>query len=145
MPLRIAFDTNLLVAALTKPTGASGRILRTWRAGEIEVVASDATLREAELVLGAGWLSRITAPTAVEELLTDLRILAIHVDPKDRVTDLPLKDQGDLRMLEAALEGNAQYIVTTDREFLSHRGYQTIEFVTPTEFWSVFKSAGDAV
>ena len=145
MPPRIAFDTNLLVAALTKPTGASGRILRAWRAGEIELVASDATIREADLVLGAGWLSRITSRIAVDEVLTDLRTIAIHVDPKARVTDLPLKDPGDLRMLEAAIEGNAQYIVTTDREFLSHRGYQTIEFLTPTEFWSVFEADGDAL
>jgi putative PIN family toxin of toxin-antitoxin system len=145
MPPRIAFDTNLLVAALTKPTGASGRILRAWRAGEIELVASDATIREAELVLGAGWLSRITSRPAVEQLLADLRSLAVQVGPMTRVTDLPLKDPGDLRMLEAALEGDAQYVVTTDREFLSHRGYQTIEFLTPTEFWSVFEADGDAL
>jgi hypothetical protein len=27
--------------------------------------------------------------------------------------------------------------VTTDREFLSHRGYSTVEFVTPAEFWAL--------
>jgi putative PIN family toxin of toxin-antitoxin system len=135
MPPRIAFDTNLLVAALTKHTGASARILHAWRSGEIEVVASDATIREAEYVVGAGWLSRIVGRGPVEELLDDLRTHTVRVDPQARVTDLPLKDPGDLRMLEAALEGHAQYVVTTDREFLSHRGHGAVEFVTPLEFW----------
>jgi predicted nucleic acid-binding protein len=51
------------------------------------------------------------------------------------VDGLPLKDPGDLHMLEAALAGNAAYVVTSDREFLSHRGYGEVEFITPQEFW----------
>ncbi len=135
-PLRIAIDTNLLIAALTKAGGASALIVKAWLDGEIEVVASEATLREAELVLGGGWLARITSWERVDRLLEDLRTRSILVDPKTRITDLPLKDPGDLRMLEAALEGGARYVVTTDREFLSHRGYGPVEFVTPREFWS---------
>ena len=37
-------------------------------------------------------------------------------------------------MVEAAVAGGARYIVTTDREFLSQRGYGDVEFVTPAEF-----------
>jgi predicted nucleic acid-binding protein len=56
------------------------------------------------------------------------------VEPETAVSDLRLKDPGDLRVLECALAGKARYIVTTDREFLSHRGYRDIEIVTPGEF-----------
>ena len=132
---RIALDTNLLVAAVTKPGGASGRIVKACRDGKIELVASEATIREADLVVGAGWLARVTSPEAVETLLNELRERAIRVVPSGDVRDLPLKDPGDLRMLEAALAGGAAYVVTTDREFLSHRGYGEVEFVTPHQFW----------
>jgi putative PIN family toxin of toxin-antitoxin system len=137
--VRIAIDTNLLIAALTKRGGASARIVDAWRDGEIELVASEATVREAELVLGAGWLARMTSRETVETLLQDLRERAIRVDPEVAVKDLPLKDPGDLRMLEAALAGNAACVVTTDREFLSHRGYGTVEFVTPQQFWQRYE------
>lgn len=132
---RIALDTNLLIAALTNLAGASARIVQAWRDGEIDLVASEATIREAELVLGAGWLGRMTSREAVEALLQDIRERAVLVGPETEVVDLPLKDPGDLRMLEAALAGNAAYVVTSDREFLSHRGYREVEFITPQEFW----------
>ena len=38
--MRIAIDTNVLVAALTRRGGRSARIVDAWLAGEIEVVAS---------------------------------------------------------------------------------------------------------
>jgi len=132
--VRIVLDTSVLIAALAKPTGAAARIVRAWRAGEIEAVASDATLREAELVIGAGWLARLAGKTAVADLLRDLRELAARVTPR-AIRDLPLKDEGDLRLVEAAVAGDADYVVTADRELLSKRGYGRTEFVTPAEFW----------
>jgi predicted nucleic acid-binding protein len=71
----------------------------------------------------------------VDDLLEALRTHTVWVEPAAPVADLSLKDAGDLRMLEAALAGGAKYVVTTDREFLSHRGYGGVEFVTPHEFW----------
>jgi putative PIN family toxin of toxin-antitoxin system len=130
---RIAIDTNLLIAALTKPTGASARLLQAWRDGQIENVASEATVREAELVLGAGWLARMVGRERVETLLRDLRERSVWVENPAPIDDLDLKDTGDLRMVEAALAGGAELIATTDREFLSKRGYGQVEFVTPAE------------
>lgn len=133
MPRRIAIDTNLLIAALTKPRGASGRLLQAWRGGEIENVASEATVREAELVLGGGWLARMVGREVVEALLRDLRERSAWVEEPARIDDLDLKDAGDLRMAETAVAGGAELIATTDREFLSKRGYGPVEFVTPAE------------
>jgi uncharacterized protein len=132
--MRIAIDTSVLIAALTKPSGASGRIVRAWRAGEIEALVSDATLREAELVAGGGWVTRLASGGEVERLLADLRERAVRVRPRP-IRDLPLKDEGDLRLVEAAVAGDADYVVSADRELLSKRGYDATEFVTASEFW----------
>ena len=122
--MRICIDTNLLIAALTKRDGASARI--------VEVVTSEATQREAKLVLGGGWLARMTSRSMVDDLLENLRTRTVVVDP-DEIDDIGLKDEGDRRMVEAAVAGGAEYVVTTDREFLSRRGYRDTEFVTPRE------------
>jgi putative PIN family toxin of toxin-antitoxin system len=133
--MRIAIDTNVLIAALTRPRGRSARIVESWLAGEVENVASEATVREAELVLGGGWLGRMTSREKVASLLEALRTRSVWVEDPEPVRDLRMKDEGDVRMVETAVTGGAQYVVTTDREFLSHRGYAGVEFVTPRELF----------
>ncbi len=131
--VHIAIDTNLLIAALTKPGGASGRLVQAWRDGLVDNVASEATVREAEMVLSGRWLERLAGRDRVQELLRDLRERSVWVDDPPAIHDLDLKDAGDLRMVEAAVAGGAELIATTDREFLSKRGYGCVEFVTPGE------------
>jgi len=140
--MRIAIDTNVLIAAVTRPGGTSARIVQTWLDGRLEVVASTATIREVELVLGAGWLARMVSPEVIEVLLEALRTRSVFIEQPPRILDLRLKDAGDLRLVEAAVAGGARYIVTTDREFLRARGYADVEFVTPAEFERLLGKTG---
>ena len=130
--MRAVIDTNVLIAALTKRGGNAARILRAWREGRLELVASEATLREAELVLDAPWLHRMASAEKVRDLLRELRERSLVVSAP-RVAGLRLKDAGDRRLVEAAAAGGARYLVTTDRELLLYRGYGDTEFVTPSE------------
>ena len=137
--MRIAIDTNILIAALADPSGTSADIVNAWVDGRMEVVASEATIREAELVLGGGWLARMASFEAVESLLEALRTRSVLSEEPTSIADLRLKDAGDLRLVEAAVAGGARYVVTTDREFLRQRGYAGVEFVTPAEFVRVME------
>lgn len=136
--MRVAIDTNVLIAAVARPGGTSARIVKGWLDGRLEVVASEATVREAELVLGGGWLARMRSREAVSDLLERLRSQSVWVPDPAPIADLRLKDEGDLRLVEAAVTGGARYIVTTDREFLRQRGYGETAFVTPEEFVRVW-------
>src|SRR2546426_8444937 len=140
--MRIAIATNVLTAAVTRPGGTSARIVQTWLDGRLEVVASTATIREVELVLGAGWLARMVSPEVIEVLLEALRTRSVFIEQPPRILDLRLKDAGDLRLVEAAVPSGARYIVTTDREFLRARGYADVEFVTPAEFERLLGETG---
>jgi putative PIN family toxin of toxin-antitoxin system len=131
--VRIAIDTNVLIASLTKARGAGARIVRAWFDGCFEVVSSEATLGEARLVLDTRWLRRMVPKGSVDALLQHLEMRSIRVRGA-RIKDLPLKDEGDRRLVEAAVDGQATYLVTADREVLRYRGYGGTEFVTPTEF-----------
>jgi putative PIN family toxin of toxin-antitoxin system len=130
--VRIAIDTNVLIASLTKARGAGARIVRAWFDGRFEVVSSEATVREARLVLDSQWLKRMVPKESVDALLQHLDMRSIRVQGA-RIKDLPLKDKGDQRLVEAAVEGQATYLVTADRELLRYRGYGGTEFITPTE------------
>jgi uncharacterized protein len=130
--MRIAIDTSVLIGSLTKARGAGARIVRAWFDGRFEVVSSEATLREARLVLDSQWLKRMVPKGRVDALLQHLEMRSIRVRGS-RIKDLPLKDEGDQRLVEAAVEGQAAYLVTADRELLRYRGYGGTEFVSPTE------------
>lgn len=131
--MRIAIDTTCLIAALTSPRGSCAELVRVWRDSGLEVVASPATLAEARGVLGGRWLARMVGSSEVQALLADIRARSEWIESPPAIHDLPLKDVGDVRMVEAAVGGGARLIATTDREFLSHRGYDGCEFVTPEE------------
>lgn len=130
--MRVVIDTNVVIAALTKPRSNATRGLRASRQGRLELVSSNATLRKAELVLNTGWLSRLTTQQELESLVRELRERTVMVQPRP-ISDIRLKDEGDLRLVEAAVAGGADYLVTTDRELLRQRGYAGTEFVTPAE------------
>jgi len=134
--MRIVIDTNVLIAALTHPSGSGARVVSAWLEGRLEVVSSEATLREAELVLDSEWLKRLCSRRKVRALLEQLQTRTIRVEGCP-VKDIPLKDEGDRRLVEAAVDGDATYLVTTDRELLNQRGYAGTEFVTPAELLRV--------
>ncbi len=141
VPLRAIVDTNLLVGALARPGGSAARILDHWRAGDFEHVASAATLREAELVVGARWVTRIADTGARDALLAELRERSLLVQAPV-IAELTLKDAGDRRLVEAAQAGAARYLVTADREVLLKRGYGSVEFLTAGEFLAVLAAHG---
>jgi len=60
--------------------GACVRVLRAWREWRLEVMASEATLREAELVLGGGWPAGMMSREDVGSLLEALRSQSVWVE-----------------------------------------------------------------
>jgi putative PIN family toxin of toxin-antitoxin system len=134
--MRIVIDTNVLISALVNPSGNGAQVVNAWLEGRLDVVSSEATVREAELVLDSGWLARMCSKKKVRGLLDQLKTRTIQVRGCS-VEDIPLRDEGDRRLVGAAVDGAATYLVTTDRELLMQRGYADTEFVTPAELLRV--------
>ena len=81
--MRVAFDTDVMVAALRSRTGASNALLRALRSGELEAVASVPMMFEYEAVLMRPEQLRATglAPQEVSVFLDGLAALLIPVLP----------------------------------------------------------------
>ncbi len=141
--LRIVIDTSVLVGALTNPSGRAAEIVDACLEGRLEVVCSEATLREAELVIDSRWLRRLAPTGRIGSILKCLRTRSIRVEGAP-IKGLPLKDEGDRRLVEAAVEGGANYLVTADAELLRYRGHGGTEFVTATQFLERFPLEGTA-
>ncbi len=111
--MKFVFDTDVIVAAVRSPTGASASLIRALQAGQVQAAASvalfveyEATCTRADHVLAAG-----LQPGDVIEFLDALAALTepteIHYLWRPQV-----RDPGDDMVLEAAVNAMAAAIVT---------------------------------
>jgi len=63
--------------------------------------------------------------------------------PKRKV-NVVKQDPDDNKFIEAALEGEADYIVTQDRHLLKLKEFEGIKIVTPEEFLRILKTHNSA-
>jgi predicted nucleic acid-binding protein len=85
---------------------------------------------------------RLSSRSDVSRLLDQLRSGTVRVRGRP-IKDIHLKDEGDRRLVEAAVAGDAAYLVTSDGEMLRQRGYAGTEFITARELLRVLRSSGD--
>ena len=128
-PCRIVVDTNIMVGAIMKPTGASNRILNMWIQGRLTLLVTERILDEYRTILSQKWLK----PDRVSELNRQMSEFAEVVDPKERVHEIK-EDPSDNRFLECAAEGDADYIISSDQHLLTLQRFRRTEIVRPTQF-----------
>jgi putative PIN family toxin of toxin-antitoxin system len=111
--MRVAFDTDVIVAALRSRTGASNALLRARRLGQLEEVASVPMMLEYEALLMRPEQQQATGLTTqqVGVFFDGLAALLTPVRPyflwRPR-----LRDPDDEMVLDAAVNGGADAIVT---------------------------------
>lgn len=140
--MRVVLDTNIVFSAIASPAGPPGQVVARWFAREFTWVSSGELLSELERVLRskkARRHPRVDADT-VEALLKEFREAVQVVTPSLRLT--VLTDDADNRVLEAAIEGAADYIVTGDRALLELAEYEGVRIVSPREFLALMQVSG---
>lgn len=117
-PVRVVLDTNVVLSALVFRGGAAGLVRRAWQRGLIVPLASAFTVQELVRVLAYPKFRLSKAEQ--EELLADFLPYAQTV----RMTQPPpvvpeCRDAMDLTFLQLAVAGQAQVLVSGDRDLLA--------------------------
>lgn len=140
--MRVVVDTSVLVRALITPGGAAGRVLGLLNEGAYVLVYSLVLLEELTDVLGRGWL-RGSYGVGDDDISALLRLLVLQghlVDPVQRVS--VCRDPEDDKVLEAAIAGAADAIVTDDKDLLTLGFFNGIPIIRPAPFLQRFADEG---
>lgn len=122
-------DTNIYVSALALPGGKADEALLGAVEGRYDLISSPALLAELANVLQSKFLwerERVIAACR------DMGEIAIGVRPTERLSIFA--DEPDNRILECAVAGQADRMVTGDKHMLKVRRYLNVRIVTLADF-----------
>lgn len=132
-PLRVVADTNILISALGFG-GKPRQILNLILEGQIKAVTSPILLAELEDVIVKKFPKLESSLGRVnKQIRKNFKVI------KPKISLRLVKDEPDNRVIEAAVEGDCDYIVTGDRELLELKRYKKTKVVTAQEFLSLTK------
>jgi len=134
--MKVVIDTNIWISYLLGSLlqGMDEKILSK----EIKVVVSDEMLKEISEVSSRPKFKNIFTAKRIKELFSLLDSYAIVVSPSQKVN--VCRDGKDNFLLEVALEGEADYLVTGDEDLLVINTFQSTKIIRPKELEDMFKS-----
>ncbi len=133
--IRVVLDTNVWVSGLLTPEGSPGRILKAWDEDRFDVIVSEPLLEEIGHVLLYPHIQKRTRFTVdqVKQILLDIYEASIPTPGKVRVKAIPV-DPPDEHLFVAAVEGEADYIVSGDKRVLKVKRYRRVRVISPADF-----------
>lgn len=132
--MKITLDTNVLISG-TFWLGNSFKILEKVKNGEIELILSEEIISEYEEVLSYPEIKDKIKINDLEAKFTleKLREMAVIVNPSRKI-DFIKEDADDNFILECAVEGKVDYIISKDNHLLKLNEFEDIKIITPEKF-----------
>jgi putative PIN family toxin of toxin-antitoxin system len=135
--LRAVFDSNIFVSALAIPGGRAERAIDLVIDARVTLCTSKEIIHEVLAVLARKFSKDPEELARTAVFLSDLAEL---VAPRKKLK--VLDDEPDNRILECAVTGHADVIVTGDRAMLNLQTYREIRILSLGQFLD--ECAGDA-
>jgi putative PIN family toxin of toxin-antitoxin system len=117
--MRVVIDSNVHVSAVIKEESNPGQIIKAWRGGFFELLISDSIMKEIEDVLHRDKIYKKYHLTEdrIKRALKVLELYTVKIPQKTTISVIK-DDPSDNHVIECAVDGNADYIVSGDRHLL---------------------------
>lgn len=133
--MRVVIDTNVLISAIFW-TGSPKRLLNRVRRGEVTFVTFRLLLDELrEILVRPDKPFKLTEEEA-DRVVKAMENVAEVVETQSQV--MVCRDENDNRVLECALDGRAEWIITGDAHLLELQSFKGVRIVTVAEFLGRF-------
>jgi putative PIN family toxin of toxin-antitoxin system len=129
--IRLVIDTNIFVSAFLGSKNAKFLVKEIFN-DEYDLIISEEQLREIDEVLRRPKFTKYILTWEIEELISLLSLKIIVPAIYDKINDC--RDKKDNMILEEAVYGNAEYIITGDEDLLVLNPYKWIKIYTLKEF-----------
>jgi len=123
----IVIDTNLIIAGRWKRNSSSNRIIDRVIQRDLSAVYT-VEIKNENLYI----LERVKPSKEYIDRILKFYRVSKKVNPKRKINACP--DRSDNRFLEAAVAGNADYIITSDRHLLDMKEFEGVKILKPREF-----------
>jgi putative PIN family toxin of toxin-antitoxin system len=135
--VRVTADSNIYISALHFG-GPPDKFLDLARTGIIELTISDDILAEVTRVRRDkfGWSKE--ALSMAQARIADF---TVRVAPAQKL-DAVREDPADNRILECAVEGKSEYLVTRDHHLLKLKSFRGAQMIKVADFLDVVRAAG---
>ena len=133
--MRVVLDSNILISAINYG-GIPRDIYSLGKYKLIDIILSEPILKETSGVLERKFQYSHEITTLIS---SELMGSSIVVKPTRRINEIK-DDPSDNKFLEAAIAGNADYIVSGDKHVLKLKKFKDILIVTPAEFLEVYNN-----
>jgi putative PIN family toxin of toxin-antitoxin system len=137
--LKVVLATNVIVSGLNFPTSNPAKILLLVASGEIANLTSIHILNETKRILVDKFCWTLEEADAAEFWLNTF---SPSVNPKNRIA--VIADDPDNRILECAIEGQADFIISGDHHLTDLENYQGIKIVNPATFLALMTRLDEA-
>ncbi len=134
--IRAVLDTNVLISGFINPKGPPGILSRACIDRRFILCSSVPLYEEVVNVFGRPVILRLirVKQDVIHEFLCVLRGNCCGQQPYPEIDPSIIADPADLKVLQAALASNADYIVSGDHHLLDLRQFHGIPIVTAREF-----------
>ena len=137
--MRVVIDTNVLISAIFW-TGKPKQILNKVRREEVTFLTSEFLLEEIRDVLTRENKPFKLSTEEAERIVKEMRNLAVVIKTGSHLSIC--QDENDNRVLECAIDGNADCIITGDSHLLQLGSFQKIDIMTVSDFLGYLKKGG---
>ncbi|MEA3345326.1 MAG: putative toxin-antitoxin system toxin component, PIN family [Chloroflexota bacterium] len=135
--IHVVVDTSVLIRYLIKPSAAIKKLVEVgWLGDEVQMVTSPELIEELEGVLRRDYIQALIQPEEGQALL-DAIYLKAEVTPPLGMIPSYTRDPKDDKFIACALIGDAEYIVTVDKDLLSVETLGDVCMVTPYKFVAI--------
>jgi len=134
--VRVPLDTNLLVAAVAT-RGLCADVVNLIMA-EHELILGQAVLTELKRVLR----KKMRVPNVVIDEYDALLRRESRVVSKAKAFVVAIRDKSDIPALSEAIAGNAEILITGDRDLLDIAEQLPLQILTPREWWEQLRRDG---
>ena len=133
--MRVVVDTNVVMSRYMNASGTPARILHFWETGNLEVLISPSILAEFERVFRYTSVQRFHHLTEdqIRQIMQRFRTFTTVVIPSESI-DAIRDDPNDNIILECAIAGKADAIISGDRHLLALESYNGIPILRPAAF-----------